>query len=143
MLINKLSIYVDGSYNVNLFKYGSGVVVLNNNEIIKEHGFVGDDLEVAKQRNVAGEMRAAMWALKYAKENGATCVDLYYDYIGVEAWVTGKWKAKNKYTQAYAEFMRNIINNGLAVNFRKVKAHSNDEYNDLADRLAKVACGVN
>ena len=31
---------------------------------------------------------------------------------------------------------------GLVIKFRKVKAHSSDRFNDEADRLAKIGCGL-
>ena len=41
----------------------------------------------------------------------------------------------------YVEFVNNIKDK-IKVNFIKVKSHSNDKYNDLADMLAKKALGI-
>ena len=36
----------------------------------------------------------------------------------------------------------NLISNFVSFRFVKVKAHSGDRFNDMADLLAKKACGV-
>ena len=129
--------YVDGSYNP---KYptvvGSGVVLINSDSTIEEYSFSIVDEELAKQRNVGGELRRCMIAIQMAIEKGYKDLIIHYDYMGIETWTNGSWKCKNKYTQMYRDYvneMRKYIN----IEFHKVKAHSNIEYNELADKLAK------
>ena len=129
--------YVDGSYNP---KYpntvGSGVVLINSDSTIEEYSFSIVDEELAKQRNVGGELRSAMFSMQMAIEKGYKDLIIMYDYEGIEKWANKTWRAKNKYTQAYRNFvdeMRNYIN----IEFHKVQAHNGNEYNELADKLAK------
>lgn len=64
-----------------------------------------------------------------------------YDYLGIEKWSTGEWKAKKDLTKDYAAFMQKymkIIN----IEFEKVKAHTGVEFNEEADRLAKMAVNM-
>lgn len=130
--------YVDGSFNKRSFVYGSGIVIIVNNEVVHEQSLSGNDPILAKQRNVAGEMRAAMAAMKFAINNCMTSLVIHYDYLGIEKWVTGEWKRNNDYTEGYHEFMNKMMNDhDISVYFRKVKAHSNDRFNDRADELAK------
>ena len=130
--------YVDGSFNQRNFVYGSGMVIIVNNEVVHEQSLSGNDPILAKQRNVAGEMRAAMAAMKFAINNCMTSLVIHYDYLGIEKWVTGEWKRNNDYTKSYHEFMNKMMNDhDISVYFRKVKAHSNDKFNDRADELAK------
>ena len=130
--------YVDGSFNQRNFVYGSGMVIIVNNEVVHEQSLSGNDPILAKQRNVAGEMRAAMAAMRFAINNCMTSLVIHYDYLGIEKWVTGEWKRNNDYTKGYHEFMNKMMNDhDISVYFRKVKAHSNDKYNDRADELAK------
>ena len=130
--------YVDGSFNQRNFVYGSGMVIIVNNEVVHEQSLSGNDPILAKQRNVAGEMRAAMAAMKFAINNCMTSLVIHYDYLGIEKWVTGEWKQNNDYTKCYHEFMNKMMNDhDISVYFRKVKAHSNDRFNDRADELAK------
>ena len=134
--------YVDGSFNSTTFTYGSGVCFIYNNEIVWSKSLSGNDPILAKQRNVAGEMRAAMAAVAFALSNNYGHIYIHYDYSGIENWVTGSWKRNNDFTQRYHEFMNNACMQGLVIKFRKVKAHSNDKFNDEADRLAKIGCGL-
>lgn len=128
--------YVDGSFNPNIGRYAFGCVLFHPDGEIEELCGSGDNPEALLQRNVAGEMIATMLSVKWAVVNGYSKLDIYYDYSGIESWVTGAWKAKNNLTQSYRDYMRN---NGGRVNisFVKVAAHTNDTYNERADKLAK------
>lgn len=133
--------YVDGSFNTNTFEYGSGIVAVHNGEVLWKHTLCGNDIETAKIRNVAGELRGAMSAVINAVKCGINNVVIHYDYAGVENWVTGSWKANKLLTKQYREFMLHYTEH-MNIQFVKVKAHSGDPFNDLADELAKQACGV-
>lgn len=61
--------------------------------------------------------------------------------MGIKSWALGEWKTNIEITKKYKAFY-DSIKDELKVTFVKVKAHSNDEYNDLADRLAKDAIGI-
>ena len=43
--------YVDGSFNQRTFVYGSGMVIIVNNEVVHEQSLSGNDPILAKQRN--------------------------------------------------------------------------------------------
>ena len=62
----------------------------------------------------------------------------YHDYEGISKWCEGQWEAKKEGTRAYREFYRQASEK-VKITFRKVKGHSGDRWNDLADRLAKEA----
>ena len=53
----------------------------------------------------------------------------------------GAWKANKTGTKAYQALYRQMSQN-VAISFVKVKGHSNDTYNDIADGLAKQALGI-
>lgn len=132
--------YVDGSYNQSTKEYGSGAVLF-----FQDKKFVfsksGNDPKLASMRNVAGEIIAAMAVMRYCLSNEISTLDIYYDYEGIRAWALGDWKANKEGTQQYSRFYREASKK-LEVNFVKVKAHSGDEFNDEADRLAKQAIGL-
>ena len=133
-----LTAYVDGSFDPSIGKYAFGCILLTpDGEIIRESGN-GQDPESLAIRNVAGEMLGAMYAVQWAINHGYPSLTIYYDYEGIAKWAQGDWKAKNKRTQQYAEFM-NGKRSYIHLSFQKVKAHSGDHYNEEVDKLAKSA----
>lgn len=127
--------YVDGSYNSNKKAYGSGVVIIKDEEVIKEMSIIGNNSSWAEMRNVAGEIKAAILAMNYAASKGYKSITIFYDYQGIESWATGEWKAKKECTKSYKEYF-DEISKIIDVSFIKVKAHSGNKYNNMADRLA-------
>lgn len=124
-------VYTDGSYLNGKYSYGYAFV--KDGEVVLESFGIGEDLEAASMRNVAGEIAAVLHAVEKAKSLNSR-IRIYHDYSGISLWVTGDWQAKNKFTQAYVEFMR--AHHGL-YEFEKVAGHSGDQFNDYVDRLAK------
>lgn len=132
--------YVDGSYDHGQKKFSFGAVLLYNKE---ERQFCEafSDPELASMRNVAGEIKGAEFIMRYCAEHGIPGIDIYYDYAGIEKWCTGEWKASKAGTQRYAALYKELSKT-VAIRFVKVKGHSGDKYNDLADKLAKKALGI-
>lgn len=132
--------YVDGSYNIETQEFSFGVVLFHDG---KEHTFsqAFSDPELASMRNVAGEIMGAQRAMRYCLDNGIGSLELYYDYEGIEKWCTGEWKTNKEGTIAYKRFYDEAARS-VNVSFNKVKGHSGDKYNDMADRLAKDALGI-
>ncbi len=133
--------YVDGSYCNKQKAYSSGVALLNEGTVVKEISIKGNNPTLVSMRNVAGEVKAAEYAMLWAFTEGYDKLVLHYDYEGIEKWCSGAWKTKKQGTSDYA-FTYGKIKKVLDVEFVKVKAHSGDYYNDLADRLAKDALGL-
>lgn len=127
--------YVDGSYNAETGFFAYGAIILENGKETRLSG-KSDDKELAQMRNVAGEIFASAAAMKYAKENGLKAITIYHDYEGIAKWCTGEWKTSKKGTAAYRAYYDGIKND-VDIKFVKVKGHSGDKYNDLADSLAK------
>ena len=129
--------YVDGSYDDSLKKYAFGCVfLLPDGHIYTQYGN-GDNPQSLRHRNVTGEMLGAIYAVKTAMVNGFRGIEICYDYQGIEKWVTGEWRSKTELTQKYAEAMRDW-SRGIEIRFRKVDAHTNVRYNELAERMAKT-----
>ena len=63
---------------------------------------------------------------------------IYHDYMGVGKWADDEWKANLEMTRAYNAYIRKA-RQSMSIRFIKVKGHSGDRYNDLADALAKAA----
>lgn len=129
-------IYVDGSYNAKNMEYACGVIIVKDGLVLETISEKGGDIEAATMRNVAGEILGATLAMKYCIKNGIDKVQINHDYTGIAFWCTGEWQAKNKFTQEYKSYY-NSIKDKLSVEFKKVAAHSNNKYNDMADEAAK------
>ena len=135
---NSVIAYVDGSFDSTRMIYSYGCVIINPDNTIQEFSGNGNNKENAKLRNVTGEMLGAMHAVKYAIESGYKAIEIRYDYAGIEQWVTGNWKAKNELTKKYVNAMK-AWKKSIKISFTKVAAHTNVEYNERADQLAKAA----
>ena len=130
--------YVDGSFNKELGRYAFGCVLIRpDGEIIRESGN-GDNPESVGPLNVTGARLGAMFAVKWSEVNGYSAVKICYDYMGIEMWATGGWKANKSLTQKYAAFMRES-GSRIRITFQKIAAHTGDKYNEEADKLAKAA----
>ncbi len=135
---NLLKIYVDGSYKVSKNEFSYGLVAVKNSDVIFKDKGKGENKEAKALRNVSGEVLGAMKAVDFALNNDYSEIAIYFDYQGIESWALGTWKRNNGITQGYHEFMKDKMKK-IKINFVKVKGHSGDEYNDLADSLAKSA----
>lgn len=129
--------YVDGSYNIATKEFSYGMVILHEG---KEECFSEkvENKELAEMRNVAGEIKGAEAAMRYAVEHGFKSLVIYHDYEGISKWCTGAWQAKKQGTQDYKAYF-DSIKDQIEIQFVKVLGHSNDKYNDMADELAKKA----
>ena len=129
--------YVDGSYNIDTKEFSYGVVMFHDGKELHFSQKV-DDRELAEMRNVAGEIKGSECAMRYAVENGCETLVIYHDYEGISKWCTGAWKANKPGTIAYKKYYEEVSSK-LKVEFIKVKGHSGDRFNDVADELAKKA----
>ena len=132
--------YVDGSFKEDTNEYSFGVVLLSDGkEYYFKKSFPSDEL--SSMRNVAGEIKGAGFIILYCLNRGIKKLTIYHDYEGISKWYLNEWKANLYGTKKYQEFA-NEVKDQIDVNFVKVKSHSNDYYNDLADKLAKEALGI-
>lgn len=133
-----IRIYVDGSFIESKQNYSYGFVIVKNDEIIYEEKGKGQDKEALAHRNIAGEVLAVEKAVEYCIKNDIKEVNIYHDYQGLSCWALGTWNRNTKLTQEYHNYMKNNMEI-IKINFIKVKGHSGDKYNDIADKLAKEA----
>jgi len=143
---DNLQVYVDGSYSKKNDLTGAGVVILYGGEIYKKSFRVKTDDD--HSWNIDGECNAALEAIRLCSGEEAiggtiikaTNITINYDYAGIEKWATIEWKAKSKIARFYtSEYDRLTSKHGINVTFNKVKAHSGDKFNDIADGLANKA----
>ncbi len=141
-----VAIWVDGAciqHEDGSMKFGWAFVVVEEDD--ERARGSGNDIpqEARKHRNVAGEICAVLQALSWCKAHGIRAATIYYDYQGLASWVDGSWKTNTPWTRQYAQA---VWDSGLTLKWKKVRAHSGEPYNELADQLAKKAAqgeGVN
>lgn len=127
--------FIDGSFDKRKGVVGSGGVILLGTEEVEFYLSSTEPNHVAYW-NVSGELLAALHVVDYALDHGNSSCSLYYDYMGIEMWATGRWNTNNPLTTDYAKRMKEASKQ-LRIDFHKVKAHSGIAYNDRADALAK------
>lgn len=139
----KVQIYVDGSYNKDNNLTSGGVVILYNEKIYKKAFLV--PTEEDHSWNIDGECNAVLEALRICA--GETDIEgvkimardivINYDYLGIEKWANQEWKVKSKIAKLYVkEFNALVSKYKFNITFNKVKAHTGDQYNEMADSLA-------
>lgn len=133
-------IYVDGSFNSATGEFSYGMVVLLETETLTFHEKY-DDKELAAMHNVAGEIKGAEAAMRYAIEHEIPRIAIYHDYEGIAKWCLGLWKTNKEGTKAYKDFY-DKASKEIAIKFVKVTGHSGNTYNEMADKLAKEALGL-
>lgn len=132
--------YVDGSFNCATNTYGfGGFLVVGNREYILQGS--GNNPERSALRNVAGELDGCMAAVEKAIELRIPKLYIYYDYRGIAGWAKRQWKAKNKWTRAYQDYMAEAMKL-INIKFIKVAGHTGVAGNERADKLAKAAVGI-
>ncbi len=137
---DEVEIYVDGSYHAATKEFSYGMVVLIDGREEKFSQKMSDP-ELAQMRNVAGEIKGSEAAMQYALDHKIPSIIIYHDYQGIASWCNGDWKANKAGTIAYRDFYQKAKEQ-VHIEFRKVKGHSNDKYNDMVDELAKEALGI-
>lgn len=132
--------YVDGSFDKLSGDFSYGMVILYQGQ---EKKFCQrfHNPELAGMHNVAGEIKGAEAAMRYALSKQLKKIVIYHDYEGIAKWCNGAWKANKEGTKAYKAYYE-TVRNKIEIEFVKVKGHSNDKYNDMADALAKQALGI-
>ncbi len=134
------TVFIDGSYDGKTESYSFGGVLLLDGNIYQFKKAYEKD-EFSTMRNVAGEIKGAGYVIQYAINHSIKKLHIYYDYIGIENWYTKQWKASSLIATEYVKFC-DSIRDKIEVIFHKVKSHTNNYYNDLADKLAKEALGI-
>lgn len=136
--------YVDGSFDGYSKTYGFGGFIIyeeNGKKCVRVVQGAGNNPEMSKMRNVAGEISGAMRIVEEAFCLGLEEITLYYDYAGIENWVTGIWSCNKYETYEYSRFMHESSKQ-IRIHFHKVAGHSGDTGNEIVDTIAKEQSGV-
>lgn len=132
--------YIDGSYDekTGCYSFG-GVLWIESKKYVFSKKYLPD--EYSSSRNVAGEIKGAAYIINFCLKRNIKHLRIGYDYVGIEKWFHKAWKANSLISQKYVEFA-DRIGNQIQIDFFKIKSHTNNEYNEMADLLAKKALGL-
>lgn len=133
-----LCAYVDGSFDKATKRYSYGVVLIKDNNVLTTLANSDNDSDYADSFQIAGECFGALNAIKWAINHDYNHIAIFYDYLGIEMWAKGNWRANKPVSKDYVAHFKKLAAK-IKVDFVKVKAHSGIEYNELADQLAKDA----
>lgn len=137
---NAVEVYCDGACSNNPGAGGWGAVLIWNGIVKEMSGYE------ARTTNNRMELCAAINSLKAIKVGANVNVTVYTDskYVknGITCWMTN-WKStgwrggKIKNVDLWLEL--DAVSNALNVEWRWVKGHAGNKYNEMADRLARMA----
>lgn len=135
--------YTDGSAHPNPGPGGYGIVGIENDKIV----FVRSRQYDSKVTNNEMEIKAILYVmLNYGVKEGivpvvysdsAYCVNIFTDWVF--RWANNNWIKSDKKTPENLELIQayyDLYQLGYRIDLRKVKGHSDNKYNNLADKLA-------
>lgn len=139
-----LHCYVDGSFKDEAGNYSYGLVCVKDNKVIHLENGLGNNKEAISMRQIGGELLGALKALAYTRDNGYNKVVIFFDYKGVCLHGLGYWKRDTKFSEQYYEWVQNFMkkNPGIEIIFCKSDAHTGDDFNEIADGMAKMAIDI-
>lgn len=133
-----IKIYTDGACSGNPGRGGWAAIILDGEKIEKISGSKDDTT------NNRMELTAVISALKYVKDkNLEIYTDSKYTKDGIEKWITNwkknGWKTANKQDVKNKDLWNELdqLNSEKNVQWNWVKGHANNQYNNMADELAR------
>jgi ribonuclease HI len=139
--MKKIEIYTDGACSGNPGPGGWGAVLLYNDKVTEISGKADDTT------NNQMEIRAVIEALTKVKETCEITIitDSVYVKNGITQWIINwkknNWRTANKQPVKNKELWLQLdeLCQGQKIEWKWVKGHSGNKWNDLADKLATSA----
>ena len=131
--------YCDGSYDQKRNRYAYGVLIIDSEKQTHEVCGASKNIKYTSSHNIIGEILGVINAMDWAVSHSYPKIKIYHDYEGISKWINGEWAAKSDAAKAFVSIYQEKYADLLQVEFEKVKGHSNNKYNDIADELAKRA----
>ena len=138
----KYTIYTDGACSGNPGPGGWGAVIFDKDN--KQKNISGSEANTTNNRM---ELSAAIMALKEVNTNSEITIYTDSNYVknGITEWVLkwkeNGWKNSNKEPVKNKDLWEKLVNlcEQNTINWKWVKAHASNKYNNLADELATKA----
>ena len=133
-----IKIYTDGACSGNPGRGGWAAIILDGEKIEKISGSKDNTT------NNRMELTAVISALKYVKDKDLEIyTDSKYTKDGIEKWISNwkknGWKTANKQDVKNKDLWDELdqLNSQKNVQWHWVKGHANNQYNNMADELAR------
>jgi len=133
-----IKIYTDGACSGNPGRGGWAAIILDGEKIEKISGSKDNTT------NNRMELTAVISALKYVKDKDLEIyTDSKYTKDGIEKWISNwkknGWKTANKQDVKNKDLWDELdqLNSEKNVQWNWVKGHANNQYNNMADELAR------
>ena len=132
--------YIDGSFSKSRACYGWGgfIECAGQRHILQG---TGNTPQYLSERNIAGELIGALQVSFKCMNLGITEINLFYDYAGIENYITRSWNARTPLARYYRD-TADLTGDSVKVNYIYVRGHTGIEGNEIADLLAKEAVGA-
>lgn len=129
--------YVDASYSDNERFGAIGIVLLTSNEVI-QYSEIPENLEDCALTSTNHELLAAAKAIEMAKERHVRNLIIKHDNNAIGDLAKRNAVTKTDTEDWYKQFVYKHREN-MSIIFKKVKGHSKEYFNELADKLAYKA----
>lgn len=130
-----MEIYTDGAYSFSKEQMGIGIVIINDDKIKKDYSRM-----IKGGTNNMAELIAIIVALRSVKEpvNKVTIISDSMYCIGT---ITKNWKRKKniKMWQRFDKQYEQTLNLCPNIEFKHIKGHNGDKWNEYCDFLATTA----
>lgn len=98
------NLFVCGMHERGKTFHAKRLVTLGGEELCSSYG--PTDSKWRRARNIGAVLQAVLEGMEWCSTYQVDRVFIHYTFEGVEAWVTGAWKAKKTFTEEYVEKMR-------------------------------------
>lgn len=134
-----LDVYVDGSFNKNKRYVYACVCFENHIETDRLQGY-GKESSFTKFGALCGELLSALKAMEYAKKHGYKVLNIFYDCRAIFDFTEYRenCSVKTKKLREIYYKMLTYYQQFIEITFHKVKAHSGNVYNNMADKLTRA-----
>ena len=129
--------YVDASYSDNERFGAIGIVLLTSSEVI-QYSEIPENLEDCALTSTNHELLAAAKAIKMAKERHIKNLIIKHDNSSIAELAKSHSVSKTSMEEWYKQLVMKHREK-MSITFKKVKGHSKEYFNELADKLAYKA----
>ncbi len=136
-----MDIYVDGSYRSKDKTSSWAFCAIEHGKVVFEACGRIHNKEKNESFQVAAEIEAVIQALNYISRVNKPAT-FYFDFLGLKMWINdlfggSAWSTNKSYTTHYRNYC--LAHRKYIIDFKKVKSHSGNKWNEYVDDLAKNA----